>query len=221
MGTHEHDSDGDSADLNALLRACIDPPGLVLVVGRPGTGKTTFSLQLAEAAPREGRAPARYQCLAMRGDALAAEYAPSPHLDVRDPYPHEAPLEAIVGVTEADPPSLLVVNYFQLVPTKVRFPSRERDRAHVLRGFRDLADRQPIPIVLLSQLPRSAERPDGPRLDDLPEGFLDTADTLVLLHRDEDTGITTARLVKHPTGNTMTVPLRFDPATGRFAPAKS
>lgn len=71
----------------------------------------------------------------------------------------------------------------------------------------------------MSQLPRRAERPEGPRLDDHPEGFSDTADTLVLLHRDEDTGITTARLVKHPTGKTMTVPLRFDPTTRRFAPA--
>jgi len=122
------------------------------------------------------------------------------------------------------PDALVIVDYAQLVEgTKERGISREQEVASISRAVKRLAQREQVPIVLLSQLNRKADSGGEPRLADLREsGAIEQdADVVILLHRpevdarsDEERaklrGLATAIVAKNRQGPTTTIPLLFD-----------
>lgn len=85
--------------------------------------------------------------------------------------------------------SMIVIDYIGLMPMHVKKQSREQEIAELSRGLKMLANELEIPVVVLSQLNRSAtSRTDRkPQLQDLREsGSLEQdANIVILIHRED------------------------------------
>jgi replicative DNA helicase len=85
--------------------------------------------------------------------------------------------------------AMIVIDYIGLMPMHVKKQSREQEIAELSRGLKMLANELEIPVVVLSQLNRSAtSRTDRkPQLQDLREsGSLEQdANIVVLIHRED------------------------------------
>lgn len=82
---------------------------------------------------------------------------------------------------------LIIVDYLQLLKPTRRADTREREVAELSRGLKELSIELDIPILVLSQLNRSASN-RRPTLDTLREsGAIEQdADNVVLLHKPDD-----------------------------------
>lgn len=125
---------------------------------------------------------------------------------------------------------LIVIDYLQLVRGGLKkTESREREVAHISRSVKVLAKELDLPVLLLSQLSRDAEK-DGrrPRLSDLREsGSIEQdADMVLLIDHDGDPtpdaagdGVPAEIIVaKNRKGPTGTVPVWFRRKWSRFEP---
>ncbi len=85
--------------------------------------------------------------------------------------------------------SMIVIDYIGLMPMHMKKQSREQEIAELSRGLKMLANELEIPVVVLSQLNRSAtSRTDRkPQLQDLREsGSLEQdANIVILIHRED------------------------------------
>lgn len=124
---------------------------------------------------------------------------------------------------------LVVVDYLQLLSAPRRVENRQQEVAEFSRSAKLLAKELGVPVMVLSQLNRSAEtRADRrPMLSDLREsGAIEQdADVVVLLHREDvyddrspRAGEADVMVVKHRNGPTATIPAAFQGHYSRFAP---
>jgi len=166
---------------------------LVILAGRPGTGKTAMALQYAEAALLAGKHAAFFS-LEMTGEELmhrmahqiARSASPSDVLAAIDRIPsrtlhlYEARDHAAMSQIDARarllatayPLGLVVVDYLGLVrpPKETQRDNRERQVAEMSRAFKLLAGAIGCPLLLLHQLNRESEKDQRrPRLSDLRE----------------------------------------------------
>lgn len=121
--------------------------------------------------------------------------------------------------------SLVIVDYLQLMEDQGE--NRAGVLAGISRGLKRLAKELGVPVVLLSQLSREADKlPGPPRLDHLRESgaIEEAADVVGLLWREgrrnpkpDNKHTAQLELAKHKNGATDTVHLWFDGATQRFA----
>jgi replicative DNA helicase len=87
--------------------------------------------------------------------------------------------------------SLVIVDYLQLMRGSPNAKSREQEVAEISRGLKAIARDLQIPVIVLSQLNRSAERRENedkrPQLSDLREsGAIEQdADIVIMLYRPE------------------------------------
>lgn len=83
---------------------------------------------------------------------------------------------------------LLVIDYLQLVEPEDRRAPRHEQVAAISRRLKLLARELAVPVVVLAQLNRDADKRERPRLSDLREsGAVEQdADTVLLLHRAEE-----------------------------------
>jgi replicative DNA helicase len=107
----------------------------------------------------------------------------------------------------------VAIDYLQLleVPGNGR-DSREREIAKASRQMKRLALDLQIPVIVGSQLNRDSEKRGKPGLHDLREsGAIEQdADIVILLHRDGETGKTSAEVAKHRGGSTGRLDLQLD-----------
>jgi replicative DNA helicase len=131
--------------------------------------------------------------------------------------------------------ALIAIDYLQLMKStsKQAQGSREREVAEISAGIKGLAKELGIPIVLLAQVNREADKRTGkaagiPRMSDLREsGSIEQdADYIGLLHRPEVyaeeaereslAGLASLILAKNRSGETGTIPLTFIGSLMRF-----
>src|SRR5260221_7756316 len=127
--------------------------------------------------------------------------------------------------------SLLIVDYLQLITARGRFGNRQEEVASISRALKGLAKELQIPVLVLSQLTRAAERDEsGPQLSDLREsGAIEQdADVVMFIYRPhffkagatpEEREETELRIAKQRNGPTDTVRFVFRSRLTRFEEA--
>jgi replicative DNA helicase len=114
--------------------------------------------------------------------------------------------------TRADRPSVVLLDYLQLVRTSARYDRRYEAIGHVCRELKRLSLSAHVPIIVAAQLSRAAEqrgKDSKPQLSDLRESgeIEQVADQVVLMHREP--GKTLLRVAKYRMGPTFTTDCWF------------
>lgn len=120
-------------------------------------------------------------------------------------------------------PSLIIIDYLQLLCCKKRTHSRQEEVASISRALKEMTKEFKAPILALAQLNRALEarRDKRPVLADLREsGSLEQeADVVMMIYRDfhsdkpEEAELT---IVKHRSGGMGTINLTFDAGSTTF-----
>ena len=123
---------------------------------------------------------------------------------------------------------LIALDYLQLMGTDPRIDSREQQISSIARGLKGLAMEIKVPMLILSQLNRSAEtrKDKHPMLSDLREsGAIEQdADVVMFIHRDdyyekensERPNMADLEIAKQRNGPTGRIELFFRKEIGRF-----
>mgnify|MGYP003654312431 CR=1 FL=1 len=113
---------------------------------------------------------------------------------------------------------LLIVDYLGLVLGDPRMEKHERVGENT-KFLRDIAQKLNIPVIVLCQLNRDADKGERPRLSNLRDSgeIEQDADVVAFLHREEKTGEVELIIAKNRQGSPGTVRLEFHPAQTRFS----
>ena len=123
--------------------------------------------------------------------------------------------------------SVVIVDYVQLILGSETYLSRQQEISSIFREFKELAKELDMPIILISQLPRTTENREDhrPMLSDLAEfGNVDKiCDVVMFLYRDEyydmDTdkkNIAEVIVAKNTLGPVGCLELKYSPQTVKF-----
>ena len=123
---------------------------------------------------------------------------------------------------------LIIIDYLQLMESKVKSSSRQQEVSEISRSLKILAKELNVPVIALSQLSRATEsRTDHrPMLSDLREsGSIEQdADIVMFIHREdyyeketEKQNIAEIIIAKNRSGSTGTVELAWLPQYTKFA----
>lgn len=130
---------------------------------------------------------------------------------------------------------LIMVDYLQLLKSDIRKQNREQEVNYIVSSLKRIARELDIPILIASQLSRSAEKRGNsgiPMLSDLKESssIEETADKVIFLYRYDYYGITEYEdgtstqglselvIAKNRQGPTTNVRVQFMPKFGKYAP---
>ncbi len=180
------------AGLDSKLAGGFRPGQLVVVAGRPGSGKSCLLAQVLQNAAAAGR-PGLVCSLEMPAGELAGRALKTIPREKFAGLPvwfgESAELHRIVGQIRAavriHHVELAAVDYLGLVESpRERNANRAEQVSVITRAFKLLAKELQIPILLGCQLNRAAEHRDRPQLSDLREsGAIEQdADIVVLIH---------------------------------------
>ncbi|MCX8075287.1 MAG: replicative DNA helicase [Clostridia bacterium] len=123
---------------------------------------------------------------------------------------------------------LVIIDYLQLMESKIKSPSRQQEISEISRSLKILAKELSVPVIALSQLSRATEsRADHrPMLSDLREsGAIEQdADIVIFLHREdyynqetEKKNVAEVIISKNRNGSTGTVELAWLGQYTKFA----
>ncbi len=196
---------------------------LIVVAGRPGMGKTSFALNVAEHVAVRQNQPVAIFSLEMSREQLGIRFlcsgaqvdsqnARTGTLGEKDFYALAdamVPLEgasiyiddsAVIGPGEivaklrrlknqVKDIGLVIIDYLQLMSVGKRVENRQQEIASITRSLKIVAKELAVPVMLLSQLSRAAEKRENKRpvLSDLREsGAIEQdADVVLFLHRED------------------------------------
>lgn len=211
--------------LDKLLSGGFREGQLVVVGGRPGSGKSALMQQVAMINAGDG-SPAFYISLEMGSAELAGRgvRAMGRERFARLPiwFAESGDLAKIVAesrlAVRRHGVKLICVDYLQLIENgpRSRNTVREQEVAAISRGLKLLAKEMGVVVLSGSQLSRAAAAKDRPGLADLREsGAIEQdADIAILLKASDDDGVgvkvVEASLQKHRNGPIGAVDLRFD-----------
>jgi replicative DNA helicase len=216
-------------------------PDLIVIAARPSMGKTAFALNTGKAAATHGTkvymsslemsaSQLTFRLLAtesgINGRMLRLARFPEgdwpgivqaagriAELDlIIDDTASISELELARRVRRAKP-GLLIVDYLQLMRSAQRADRKDLEIGNITAGLKSLAKELEIPVILLSQLNREAEKRQNPRprLADLREsGAIEQdADLVIGLYRLEASGVAELICLKHRNGPLGTIKLTF------------
>ena len=207
--------------LDRTLKGGCKDGQLIVIGGRPGTGKSVLMLQIAVAAATAEK-PVLVVSLEMPRQELAGRLAarmgeervmglPLQFLDTT------SNLDAIATLVKLQhrrqPLGMLVVDYLQLLEIRGnRNDSRQDKIAQASRTLKRLALDLRIPVVAGSQLNRDSEKRGKPTMADLREsGAIEQdADVVILIAVDKDAETTDLDVCKHRGGATGKVSVELD-----------
>jgi replicative DNA helicase len=189
------------AGLNSKLAGGFRAGQLVVVAGRPGSGKSCLLQQVVQVAAAGGR-PGLVCSLEMTAGELADRalrtITREAFVDLPVWFAESAELHRILGQIRAavriHRVGLVAVDYLGLIESpRERNVNRAEQVAAVTRSFKLLAREVQVPILLGCQLNRAAEHRERPQLSDLREsGAIEQdADVVILIHSprgEQDTG---------------------------------
>ena len=155
----------------------VDQPGLHLLVGRPGTGKTTAAVQIIADASAAGR-EVRFFFLEAPEAALASDGLPAGVVDDR---PGRRLSEALDAVRAMPHGGLFVLDYWQLLQFDARGMRADLSRDG-LTALKDAAHESGVTVVVASQLSRDF---DAPGLQHSLPTWCAVADSAVRIDRRE------------------------------------
>ncbi|MDA8260236.1 MAG: replicative DNA helicase [Betaproteobacteria bacterium] len=229
----------------AKLDAVIDglrPEELIIIAGRPGMGKSSLALGIAEHVAVDqpayfwsgemSRRQLANRSLAYHRDNLGLAEATAHisrlklHIDPRVPTSIAGLRMRLRRHKRKHGLGLLVVDYLQLIGG-VRAENRNQEVGAISRGLKSLAKEFGIPVIALSSLSRKVEeRTDRrPVMSDLREsGDIESdADIVIMVYRDKEYNPNThwgdlAEIIvrKHREGATGTAVLDWRPQQTRF-----
>ena len=124
------------------------------------------------------------------------------------------------------PPSLVIVDYLQLMAGDSRAESRQQEVANISRSLKQLARELEVPIIAVSQLNRAPESSASgePHLSHLrvSGAFEQDADLVLFLYEDQSDpaskGVVKLKVAKNRHGRVGTVRLAFNREYTRFLP---
>ena len=215
------------ADLDAALGGGLKAGQLVVVGGRPGSGKSVLMLQMllgSVSAAQAGLVVSLEMLAHELVERLRTRYSEqqlhSLNLRYIDSTSNLGAITALVNVTARRMKLCgVAIDYLQLleVPGNNR-EGREREIAKASRQMKRLALDLQLPVIVGSQLNRNAEKSGKPGLHDLREsGAIEQdADIVILLHKDADSGKTSVEVAKHRRGKTGRLDLQLDGAKYQF-----
>lgn len=243
--------------LDAMITG-LNKTDLILLAARPGMGKSAFALNIATNVAKKYNKDVVYFSLEMSNEQLAARILSSeaqiPSSALRTGVLNTEQwvqlascadilskthiyLDDTPGITVAEMKAkmrrlknlgLVVIDYLQLMSGGERSENRVQEVSKITRNLKIMAKELDVPVVLLSQLNRSAEtRPDHkPMLADLREsGSIEQdADIVMFLFREgyynpetENPFLAKCILAKNRHGSTGEADLRWDGQFTKFA----
>lgn len=205
------------------------------VVNRLAYSRSKISL----ASLKHGQKPTRGDLLRMQRAAIEIKGSPL-WIDDRAGMTIQEIRAKARRMHRKSPLALIAIDYLQLVHSRSKQAgnSREREIGEVSAGIKELAKELNVPVLVLAQLNRDAEKRTGaakgvPRLSDLREsGTIEQdADVVGLLHRAaysadseaealEKAGIAELHIAKNRNGATGRCPLTFIENLMRFETGK-
>ena len=218
----------------------VEPGDMLVIAARPGIGKTAMLGTLTLAAARAGWNVLFFTLemptmqIAQR---LMSGFSRIPLGMVRDgtpdmvrhadafsklPVHYEDAASLTVEAVDASVGSFIrhhkgntvvVIDYLQLLRSTARHERRHEMVGHICREMKAIAKRHKVPVITAAQLSRNAEgERRRPQLSDLRESgdIEQTADQVVLMHRDDSTSTTDLRIAKYRNGETATLHAHFN-----------
>ena len=222
---------------------------LFIVAARPSMGKTAIAIQIMCSVANSGRkvlmfsldmkATSILQRIVSRISAVPLSKIRSGNLNVAEyatvtEMTHKVTqwpitiidrpatdIDVIQKTKEIDP-DLVLVDYLQLVNPSTKTGNANYDYGEVSKAMKHMANEQNIPVILLSQLSRGAEKENRmPRLSDLRDSgqIEQDADLILFLHAEKGDHTTEKReviLAKQRQGDCGIWSMKFNRKIQRF-----
>ena len=113
---------------------------------------------------------------------------------------------------------LIIIDYLQIMKGGDGYSTRTREMEDIVTALKDLSRKLLVPIVLISQLSRYA---DKPKLSDLKEKYIQEADNIIFIHIHRDSvnnpKSVTITVAKQKHGDTGEFELNFNPECVKFS----
>jgi len=175
---------------------------LIIVTGRPGTGKTTFAMNIALKTANVQKVPVAYFSLEQNLNDLPIASSRIPELLCIDDTPHISVSDIqdrINYLVNASKARLIIVDYLELIdgPIELR-GNRKTEVCHIVHKLKESAREQNIPIIVISQLPRESffQCIYASSIFGVSDSIYSIADSVIIIHREH---YVTSEYGLHPT----------------------